>query len=83
LLAAGLNKQRIASVTGYADRGLLIPDKPLAAANRRVSILVVHPLPRAAITIALQRAMLPNILPKRPVSGSALSPPPQTHPTPR
>jgi chemotaxis protein MotB len=83
LLAAGLDKQRIASVSGYADRGLLVPDKPLAAANRRVSILVVHPLPRAAITIALQRAMLPKILPKRPVSGSALSPPPQTHPTSR
>lgn len=80
LLAAGLTKNRIASVTGYADRNLLFPHKPLAAANRRVAILVVHPLPQAAIAIALQHALLPKILPKRPVSGSVLPPPAQTHP---
>ncbi|MGH7085864.1 MAG: flagellar motor protein MotB [Acetobacteraceae bacterium] len=40
LVANGLARGRIASVSGYADRDLLLPAQPLAAQNRRVAILV-------------------------------------------
>ena len=80
LLAAGLTKKRIASVIGFADRDLLYANKPLAAANRRVAILVMHPLPQAAIAIALQHVLLAHILPKRPVPGSVLPNVVQTNP---
>ncbi|HUA76105.1 MAG TPA: flagellar motor protein MotB [Acetobacteraceae bacterium] len=40
LVADGLPEGRIARVAGYADRDLLLPADPLAAANRRITILV-------------------------------------------
>ncbi len=40
LVAGGLPGARIVRVSGHADRELLLPAQPLAAANRRVSILV-------------------------------------------
>ncbi|MGH7078699.1 MAG: OmpA family protein, partial [Acetobacteraceae bacterium] len=40
LVASGLAGARVASVSGYADRDLLLPAQPLAAQNRRVAILV-------------------------------------------
>lgn len=45
MVKAGLPKQLVAGVAGYADRRLLIPSNPLAAANRRVGILVLRPAP--------------------------------------
>ena len=41
LVADGLPEPRIARVSGYADRDLLLPADPLAAANRRIAILVM------------------------------------------
>ena len=43
LVAAGLPEARIADVTGFADRHPLLPADPLAAANRRI-VLVLHRL---------------------------------------
>ena len=42
LVEAGLPETRIRSVTGNADRDLLVADNPLAAANRRIAILVLR-----------------------------------------
>jgi chemotaxis protein MotB len=42
LVDAGLQEARIRSVTGNAERDLLIPGDPLAAANRRISIVVLR-----------------------------------------
>ncbi len=47
---AGLQEARIRSVTGNAERDLAIPSDPLAAANRRIAIVVlrsVRPLAEA------------------------------------
>lgn len=41
----GLPKTLINDVSGYADRHLLLPARPRAAANRRVAILVLRPAP--------------------------------------
>ena len=46
LVDAGLQETRIRSVTGNAERDLLIPSDPLAAANRRISIVVLRSVPR-------------------------------------
>lgn len=40
LVSAGLRPARIREVRGYADRELREPDRPMAPANRRVSILL-------------------------------------------
>ncbi len=45
LVDAGLQPNRVRSVTGNADRDLLLPGDPLAAANRRISILVLRAAP--------------------------------------
>ena len=42
LVEAGLPEGRIRSVTGNADRDLLLPADPTAAANRRIAILVLR-----------------------------------------
>jgi chemotaxis protein MotB len=42
LTEAGLPDARIRDVTGHADRDLLRPDTPLAAANRRVTITLLR-----------------------------------------
>jgi chemotaxis protein MotB len=52
LTDAGLPDERIRDVTGHADRDLLHPETPLAAANRRV-------------TITLLRSALPAPIPGR------------------
>ncbi len=41
LTASGLPDARIADVTGFADRRLLLPAEPMASANRRV-VLTLH-----------------------------------------
>ncbi|WP_157016388.1 MotB family protein [Mesorhizobium xinjiangense] len=40
LVRAGLDEQRIVVVAGFADRKLKEPDDPMAAANRRIEILL-------------------------------------------
>ena len=50
LIESGLQEPRIRSVTGNAERDLAVPGDPLAAANRRIAIVVlrsVRPLPEA------------------------------------
>jgi chemotaxis protein MotB len=42
LTEAGVPEARLRSVTGNADRSLLLPDQPLAAANRRIAIVVLR-----------------------------------------
>jgi chemotaxis protein MotB len=42
LTEVGLQEGRIRSVTGNADRELLLPADPLAAANRRIAIVVLR-----------------------------------------
>ena len=42
LLAAGLPEQRLRDVVGHADHDLLLPADPLAAANRRIAIMVLR-----------------------------------------
>ena len=45
LAEAGLQEARVRSVTGNADRDLLLPADPLAAANRRIAIVVLRKYP--------------------------------------
>jgi chemotaxis protein MotB len=42
LVDAGLQEPRIRSVTGNAERDPLVPADPLAAANRRIAIVVLR-----------------------------------------
>jgi chemotaxis protein MotB len=42
LVEGGLPESRIRSVTGNADRDPLLPADPLAAANRRIAIVVLR-----------------------------------------
>jgi len=48
LVEAGLQESRFRSVTGNADRDPLVPSDPLAAANRRIAIVVLRKYPAAA-----------------------------------
>jgi chemotaxis protein MotB len=45
LTDAGLAETRIRTVTGHADRDPLLPGDPLAAANRRIAIVVLRDAP--------------------------------------
>ncbi|MCX7370325.1 MAG: OmpA family protein [Alphaproteobacteria bacterium] len=45
LVEAGVADNRIKSLAGHAERDLLIPDQPTAAANRRVSITLISQAP--------------------------------------
>jgi len=42
LTDAGLTDSRVHTVTGHADRDPLLPADPLAAANRRIAIVVLR-----------------------------------------
>jgi chemotaxis protein MotB len=46
---AGLPESRVETVTGRADRDPLIADDPLAAANRRIAIVVLRDVPTASV----------------------------------
>ncbi|MDR3539106.1 MAG: flagellar motor protein MotB [Acetobacteraceae bacterium] len=48
LVEAGLPETRIRTVTGHADRDPLLPKDPLAAANRRIAIVVLREAQRGA-----------------------------------
>jgi chemotaxis protein MotB len=45
LVDAGIADNRIKSLAGHAERDLLIPEQPTAAANRRVSITLISQAP--------------------------------------
>jgi len=45
LTDGGLQESRIRTVTGHADRDPLLPGDPLAAANRRIAIVVLRDAP--------------------------------------
>ncbi len=45
LMIGGLTLEQITGMRGFADTDLLHPDRPLAPQNRRVTILVVSPIP--------------------------------------
>ncbi len=50
LSEAGLSEDRFQSVTGHADRELLLPGDPLAAANRRIAVVVLRAAPPPKVT---------------------------------
>ncbi|HTW28549.1 MAG TPA: flagellar motor protein MotB [Acetobacteraceae bacterium] len=52
LMQDGVPESRIISVTGHADHDLLLPAQPLAAANRRIAIVVQRLIPQAAAPAA-------------------------------
>jgi chemotaxis protein MotB len=61
LTEAGLPDARIRSVTGQAEREPLLPEQPMAAANRRVAITLIReapepPEPRGRDTAAVRDA---------------------------
>ena len=78
LVEEGLADNRIRSVTGNADRDLLLPKDPLAAANRRIAIIVLRgtgaPVPPAPVSSA--PASLPS--PGLPASQVRSRPAPPT-----
>ncbi len=45
LAEGGIAESRIETVTGHAERSLLLPDQPTAAANRRVAITLLRRVP--------------------------------------
>ncbi|HVY16477.1 MAG TPA: flagellar motor protein MotB [Rhodopila sp.] len=49
LVEGGFPDARVQSVTGHADREPLLPNDPMAAANRRIAIMVLHDPPPAAL----------------------------------
>ncbi len=61
LVEAGLPEDRFQSVTGHADRELLLPADPLAAANRRIAVVVLRAAPQAqkAASAAPSKATAP------------------------
>ncbi len=61
LAEAGLPESRIRSVTGDADRDLLLPATPLAAANRRIAITVLREAPGRASDPAAAPAPVPTL----------------------
>ncbi len=64
LAEAGLPNSRLQSVTGHADREPLLPADPLAAANRRIAIVVLRQAPPA-----------PKDTAPRPAAPQAAAPP--------
>ena len=59
LMEDGLPDTRITSVTGHADRDLLLPADPLAAANRRIAIVVLRAAPAPPAPPTIRRPAMP------------------------
>ncbi len=77
LSEAGLPESRIRTVTGAADRDLLLPATPLAAANRRIAITVLREAPdRPPSPPAPAPGALPAPLPPGVPSGPQAAFPP-------
>ncbi|TCZ64399.1 flagellar motor protein MotB [Roseicella aquatilis] len=53
LLDTGIAEARLHSVAGHADRMPLLPDQPMAAANRRVAITLLRSAPAAPLAAPL------------------------------
>ena len=62
LVEAGLPDSRIRTITGHADRDPLLPNDPLAAANRRISIVVLR---EAAAPVSRPKPVPPAPQPKQ------------------
>jgi chemotaxis protein MotB len=85
LTDAGLADTRIRTVTGHADRDPLLPDDPMAAANRRIAIVVLRDTHAPQSTDRTQTA--PSNLPvqatgQAPPPGEQKSPPADRPPQP-
>jgi len=77
LVDSGLQQSRIRSVTGNAERDPLLPNEPLAAANRRIAIVVLRTVPQLsspppASTLS-QDKPVPAIQPAEPADGQKWS----------
>ncbi len=68
----GLDEARFRSVTGHADRDPLLPADPLAAANRRIAIVVLREAP------AVPKRLAPA--PALPAAAAKPAPPPAAPP---
>jgi chemotaxis protein MotB len=78
LVEAGLQEPRIRSVTGNAERDPLVPADPLAAANRRIAIVVLRSV-RSAQTDGSPTLTAPT-QPAASVRGQTTAAPPlETH----
>jgi chemotaxis protein MotB len=77
LTDAGLAEARISRVTGLADRDPLLPADPLAAANRRIAIIVLRGATKAAEPVPLPSAALSAPVPA-PLIAAPLAPAPAT-----
>jgi chemotaxis protein MotB len=78
LVDAGLQQTRIRSVTGNAERDLLVPADPLAAVNRRIAIVVLRSVrpslgESSSAVAAPQPAATAGPLPIEPMRGLAAS----------
>ncbi len=95
LTDAGLADTRIQTVTGHADRDPLLPGDPLAAANRRIAIVVLRefhpprprdltqqPDPRPTAEPATQPGSRPDAQPMAQPAAPPASPSPPSPPVP-
>jgi len=63
MVEGGLSDVRIRSVSGNADRDLLLPKDPLAAANRRIAVIVLRGTGRGALVSPAPSAIT-NVTPQ-------------------
>jgi chemotaxis protein MotB len=78
LTEAGVAEARMRSVSGMADRDLLIADQPTAAGNRRVSITLIRQVPEsgpAALPAAAPPPASPATATPAPATPSPATPP--------
>ena len=78
LTEGGLSDDRIKDVTGHADRDLLLPATPEAAANRRIAILLLRSTPLRALAQAAPPAptRAPSIFAPAPAADAPAPQPP-------
>ncbi len=75
LVAAGLDHARIRRVTGDADRDPLVKDDPFAAANRRMSIMVLRQSAAPVVSPPAAPALAPALAAARaPAPGAGGAP---------
>jgi chemotaxis protein MotB len=80
LTDGGLPETRVKSVIGDADRDPLLPADPLAAANRRIAILVMRDAPTASVPPASGPPAFAPPASVPPASGPPTSGPPASVP---
>jgi chemotaxis protein MotB len=80
LTDSGLPETRVKSVTGNADRDPLLPADPLAAANRRIAILVLRAAPVVPVAAPAGGGVVPaggvpvGVAPGAPVGSPPVAP---------